>query len=644
VSTSYELTPEQQEARRRLLYDTPFWAKHCAVILDKRRQPVRLNGYPWQLEFDAALEKQRAAGLPMRAIILKARKLGFSTWVAAKMLQRVTQLEHQIALIVAQDVKTAGQIFDMGKLIYTRLPTADQLGLGFDIRPVLTGSSFAPNGRKFMSFSTEHSRKLRLEGLGAESLLEIDTAGGATAAAGGRGYTPSLFHGSEVAWWPQPGKLVSLLNALPDEPETMAVLESTAQGFNHFHTRWELAVAGEEDPEMGGGTFVPLFYGWHRNPYNKQEFATPEARERFVASIGTGDYGKEEPDLIALYGVTPEQLLWRRSTIREKCENSIEVFHQEHPATPEEAFIGSGTPVFGGLLVAAAMKAAVEAPAPTRGMLEGADFEERRTRGGSLLVPRRAVWVPEAECLPGQELIRVWEHPVKGGRDTVTADLTLEAVEQRLEQLEAERAHGDHPGQYVAFVDVALGEGNTFEDGDFHAIQVFDHVTKMQVARYRSRVAIHELPMIVFLIALYWNQAWLAVEVNGPGLAVAEPLKRDLRYPRLYRRIKVDSQTGREEDLIGWSTDRKTKPLMELAMGTALQEDSHGIRDVLTARELTTYVSDEKGRHGALAGAHDDLLIAAMGCHRVMDVVRPRDFSAPAAGRLAGWQPSDDLR
>jgi hypothetical protein len=50
---------------------------------------------PWQARtpetpahmtpLDEALERQRAAGQPMRAIILKARKLGFSTWVQAKL-------------------------------------------------------------------------------------------------------------------------------------------------------------------------------------------------------------------------------------------------------------------------------------------------------------------------------------------------------------------------------------------------------------------------------------------------------------------------------------------------------------------------------------------------------------------------------
>jgi hypothetical protein len=41
---------------------------------------------------DEALERSARRGSRMRAIILKARKLGFSTWVQAKFMQRVTQL------------------------------------------------------------------------------------------------------------------------------------------------------------------------------------------------------------------------------------------------------------------------------------------------------------------------------------------------------------------------------------------------------------------------------------------------------------------------------------------------------------------------------------------------------------------------
>jgi hypothetical protein len=57
-------------------------------------------------------------------------------------------------------------------------------------------------------------------------------------------------------------------------------------------------------------------------------------------------------------GLTPEQLLWRRMQIRTQHEDNIDLFKQENPATDEEAFIGSGNPVFPGILVQRAIRAA----------------------------------------------------------------------------------------------------------------------------------------------------------------------------------------------------------------------------------------------------------------------------------------------
>jgi hypothetical protein len=67
----------------------------------------------------------------MRAIVLKARKLGFSTWVAAKFMQRVTQMPDQLAIICAQDTDTAHEIFTIANahLLATCRPT-QQLGAG----------------------------------------------------------------------------------------------------------------------------------------------------------------------------------------------------------------------------------------------------------------------------------------------------------------------------------------------------------------------------------------------------------------------------------------------------------------------------------------------------------------------------------
>jgi hypothetical protein len=465
------------------------------------------------------------------------------------------------------------------------------------------------------------------------STYETMTAGGK---GGGRATTPNKVHGSEVAHWEDPDYLTGLFNALPMLPDTIGVMESTAKGFNHFFDLWDNAVRGAADPETGV-VWTPLFYGWQDNPYNALPFQSDLARDRFERTIGDEDGGgdPEEVLLAEEFGVTLEQLNWRRAIINgPECQGKVEVFHQEHPSTPEQAFIGSGSPVFSQILVTRALRRAAAAPAPVQGVLVGRDWKERRTRAGSIMVPQRAEW-----RLPGEvdaadldrwgipEWLRVWEHPVNEATQTGLA--------------EAERKPD---GQYVVFVDVAQGRSTTTEERDYSAIQVLDHVTRMQVASYRSRVAVHDLPLVALLVALYFNEAILAPEVTGLGIGVVDALAKDYRYRRLYRRRRAgdDQRSDQREQLVGWSTDLRTKPLMEQTFGQALRDDVHGLRCEVTGREFTTYVESDRGKHGAQKGAFDDMAMAFMGAHRVAAELRPRDPSRERRS-AAGRSVADDI-
>lgn len=627
---------EIEELRQRLMWDTPFWAENCAVVRREDKRAVKLVARPWQLAFDAALEKQRAAGQPMRAIILKARKLGFSTWVEAKFMQRITQQEAQYAVVAGQDRPTSGVLFDMAKLIYDRLPSDGQLadlifgegtlhGAPFSVRPQWIGGGETRSGAKWMSLG---DRKRSSDA----SIYETRTAGSSGA---GRGYTPSLIHASEVAHWEDPGFKVGLMESLPGLPETIAVFESTANGFNDFHGMWTRAVDGAEDAELGG-FYIPLFFGWQANPAYAREFINESARERFVRTIGDEDGGgdPEEIVLTEAFGLTPEQLFWRRSKLNEpQLNGDIDLFHQEYPSTPEQAFIGSGLPVFPGILVAKAIREATEAPKPVEGVLRGVDWHERRTRAGSVSVPRRVMWIANEHVEP-QDLERwagsrlaLWEHPLN---EVTQAGLTVE------------KRRPD--GQYIVFADFAVGAGGTGEDGDWHAFQVLDHITRMQVARYRSRLPVHDVPLLLYMLGAYYNTAWLAPEVNGPGGAVIDVLNADFGYPKIYRRHRAgeDQRNDTREYLLGWLTTQPSKRLMEQTFGAALKEGWHGLRDVQTGREFTTYVQDAKNpeKHGAQKGAHDDLAISFMGVHRVAAELQPR---REKTGRRNRFEPVDDV-
>ena len=631
--------------RSRLAYDTPFFARHCLWIVNKERKLQRLDPLPWQARtpetpahmtpLDEALERQRTNGRPMRVIVLKARKLGTSTWIQAKAMQRVTQLPYQSALTVCHRADATVDLADMAGLMYDRLPTDHMLaemvyGEGttntapFTVRPALLAQGTSRNGIRFMELGSKHRKS-------DKSVYRTMTAG---AKGGGRAATPSIVHASEYAHYEDPDYGVGLFNALPLEPETIGVIESTANGFNHFFKLWDLATRRAEDPDTGA-VWEPVFYGWQDNPRNSLPFISTHARARFEATVGDEDGGGDDEEVLLAeaYGATLEQLNWRRAIINgPEGGGSVEWFHQEHPTTPEQAFVGSGRPVFPGILVARAIREATEQPAPVEGVLRGLEWAERKTRAGTVDVPGLALWVPgdqiteaDQDRWGGSHRLRVWQHPMN---------------ERTLSGLAPDQRRPD--GQYVVFVDVAQGAGGT-DEGDYSAIQVLDHVTRRQVCSYRSRVPIHDLPLLVYLVALYYNEAWLAVEVTGLGIGVLDALAKDYRYRMLYRRHRAgdDERADARERLLGWNTDLRTKPLMEQTFGQALREGTHGLRCVQTAREANTYVIDPKNpaKHGAQAGAHDDLLMAYMGAHRVAAEYRPRDPKK----RRERWHPADDV-
>lgn len=608
---------ELEEIERRFRYDTPFWSKTVAKILNKRKQIVALDAYPYQLRLDAKLEAQRAAGMPMRVLILKARQMGLSTWCVAKVLQAVTQIRHQEALIVAHENDTAGKLFRMQTIMHANLPTPAQLGLPINLRPEIVQRRDSAKGEKFVMYG-ERSKRLRDDGeLGLNSSVEIDTAKNV---AGGRGYTPTKLLGTEVAHWDQRDKLLGLMNGVPDEIETLIALETTANGFNFYEKMWRDAEEGAVDPETGT-LFVTFFAGWTEDPTCVRPFANPEEREAFVATIGAGPYGEAEPNLVEHFGCTPEQLRWRRIAIRDKTSNDLELFKQEYPATADEAFIGSGRPRFSGLLVTAAMKRALREPEPEQGILVPGEIVTKRTRGGSVDIPTSSLWVPASATGfgPGHPYVLRWEEPYN-------PDPAIPLAEQ-------ERPR---PGQYVIGVDTAGDDVDEAGETAYHAIQVIDHETRVQVAEYRARGDVDDFRDLVLLVAIYYNRALLAVEITGEwGVPVIKPIQRDYRYPMCYRRKKPKTREEKDEDLLGWHTSTTTKPLIEANLLEMLKEEHQlgpiaGIRSQGLIGEFRTYMLNDAGRAKALPGAHDDRLLAYMIAQYVAGEVRPRQHRGPA--------------
>jgi hypothetical protein len=572
------LKQEQIDAvRQRLRDDTPYWAEKFGYIIDKRRKKVSLQATAGQAALDAALEEQRAAGKPMRALSLKARQVGISTWSQAKLIQRATQREHYDTVTVAHDRTTGRNLFRMGRTIYENLPEDPELGIKPPIGQHSRGQSLHFGDSSIGSWGKGDAFP--------NSTYLVDTAKEFSA---GRGSTYAAMHLSEVAFWDRIGeKLMALQNAIPDEPETLVIGESTANGHNEFKDIWDDAVEGRSD-------YYPFFWAWWQHEEYRLEFANEKEREAF--SPGEGEYGEEEPDLIRDFGVTLEQLHWRRRTIANKCGGDLRVFDQEYPSTPEKAFLSTGQKVFDPYRVAALLReveqhdpkeTSPDNPGPAYGEFEiqGTTVEEGRT--GDLTIPTGALWVPR-ESGPKNQPWRMWvpDEQIEGGR----------------------------PGEYIIGVDVSGGMMATTDEPDYQAIQVINHQTRDQVAEYRSRCDPDELAEQILLAALFFNGAVVAVErTGGWGLPVLRTLLHQYHYPMIYRAKRLGATNEKTEHKLGWDTNTRTKTILVAGMQVALREDNFaGIKSRRLASEVNTYVKDDRGRANAAPKAYDDLLMAYM--------------------------------
>lgn len=299
----------------RLRDDFPWYAEHCLKITNTRAQSIPFVLKPAQLRIDAMLEEQRAAGRPMRLIVPKARKEGVSTYATGRVIQRATQRANHNAIQVALDSDTSGELLAMAEMMYGNLPATK----AFAIKPPIANRL----RRKEIVWGNPSKTSRETGDVGLNSRLIVQPAGEFEA---GRGYTFHSVHGSECAFFPDlKRKLTALLNAVPDEAETLIILESTSNGHNHWRTLCMQAQDGEND-------FAICFLPWFAEPQYTRAFLGDEERAEFGETVGTGPYGAQEPDLIDIHGVTLEQLQWRRWAIANRCQGDLRVFAQEYPA------------------------------------------------------------------------------------------------------------------------------------------------------------------------------------------------------------------------------------------------------------------------------------------------------------------------
>jgi hypothetical protein len=274
-------------------------------IRDKESRILGLRLNKPQMKLYTALRKQNGEGKPMRAIVLKARQMGFSTLTEAIIFKRTATAYNVTSAIVTHEDKATANLFEMSKRYYRYLPDI--------LKPRLKAS----NAREVV-FDDK-------KGAGLGSRIKCFTAGGEGI---GRSDTIQNLHISELAFWPgdKADVLTGILQSVPNSENSMVVIESTANGYDYFKKIWDMSVAGEND-------FTPVFCAWWELPEYRAKNTIKELTD-------------EEKRLKADYKLDLEQLSWRRWCIASNCGGDEARFKQEYPSNPHEAFIYSGSCVF----------------------------------------------------------------------------------------------------------------------------------------------------------------------------------------------------------------------------------------------------------------------------------------------------------
>jgi len=291
---------------RLIVNDFSFLSKKLLKIKDKKGNIVPFIMNSAQEQVYKVYEEQRKKNVPIRLIILKARQEGVSTLFEGIIFQRNSFAKNRKAVIIGHIKEASDNLFSMFKRYYKYLPEV--------IQPELSNSN---------------RKELKYKRLDSE--ISVYTAENTEA---GRSATIQDLHGTEVAFYRDANTtMTGLLQTIPDEPNTMVVLESTANGIGgYFADMWRDAVAGRND-------YKPIFLSWFAIPEYSKDFETKTEKDNFILS-------DEEKALKNRFNLTLEQMNWYRYTLMNKLKGDIDKMRQEYPSTAQEAFIVSGRPVF----------------------------------------------------------------------------------------------------------------------------------------------------------------------------------------------------------------------------------------------------------------------------------------------------------
>lgn len=282
------------------------FARDNLKILNKEGKLVPLVFNDAQLYFHEAIEKQRAETGMVRAVVLKGRRQGLSTYVAARYYWRTTLFFGRMVYILSHEKASARSLFGMVERFQKYNPFAPEVG-------------------------TDNAQSLTFPNL--EGSYTVATAG---AQEGGRGGDANLFHGSEVGFWPNAeGHFAASVECVALMPGTEIILESTSGGpTGKFY---EMFRKGEQPDGLWRSIFIP----WHIQKEYHFPIGPNEAFK--LDATAPDDNNVSEVDLAKTFNLSDGQMKWRRIKIDSL---GLQRFNREYPCTPQDAWSSIETDTF----------------------------------------------------------------------------------------------------------------------------------------------------------------------------------------------------------------------------------------------------------------------------------------------------------
>mgnify|MGYP003133799232 CR=1 FL=1 len=591
--------------------------------------PLKLN--PIQLDFYEKLMAARKAGKPGRFIVLKARRMGLSTVTQALAFHQCLTNRDRRAFVTAVDRITTNNVFLMAKKMYDNLPSKgsdggkptkyedpddllealDKKAQVEDLRPELRRNN---DNELWMTHPLD-------ETAGLNSRFEVSVA---DAVHSTRGFEIHYFHGSEIGFWSDPETfMLGLMQTISDDPETLVVLESTANGTGgYFHREFWKAWKGEDSRgNKIESDWEAIFYPWHSMPNYKRELpegvSSSDILERFDESL---------MGMIQEYDLSPEQAYWAHKTWMDKCQGDWNLFKQEYPGKPEEAFAFSASRVFEEPALAAVEKAGTTRPLFVGWIVDSSDkaSPEKRVNLAGYMEPELS-----GKGQSASEALWVWEYPEEGVK-------------------------------YIVAVAPASGRSS----GDYTAIQVIRADTRVQVAEVQAKMEALQTSEIAVLLCIHYNEALLSWEINGVGHAVSLGIMQT-EYWNLYQRENIEAVNF--DARYGWTTSVATKPVMVHVGIDIINSKMPVIRSERLMREMRMFMEltrkttssvalvagDEMHKRvkvGAPPGEHDDLVMSWLQAQAVCDIeygsvsrADPRKKELPTSNGMAWFDEEEDL-